>query len=85
MFTGTLTTGLPYSVLTDLPKVTLRPYSCTHRYATRLACNKKKRDSVQDCRKFLNWLPIEFRTKFKFMTVVFNALQKMDQATYKQN
>ena len=52
------------SVLTELPKSTLRPYDYTQRYAARLACNKTKRDSVQDCMKILHWLPIEFRTKF---------------------
>ena len=59
----------------DLPKVTLRPYNYIHRYAARLACNKTKRDSAQDCMKFLHWLPIEFRTKFKLMTVVFKNVQ----------
>ena len=41
----------------------------------RLACNKKKRDSAQDCMKMLHWLPIEFRTKFKLLTIVFKTLQ----------
>ena len=63
------------SVLTDLPKVTLRPYNYTQRYAARLPYNKTKRDSAQDCIKFLHWLPIEFSTKFKLMTIVFKALQ----------
>ena len=63
------------SVLTDLPKATLRPYNYTQRYAARLACNKKKRDSAQDCMKMLHWLPIEFRTKFKLLTIVFKTLQ----------
>ena len=36
------------SVLTDLPKATLRPYNYTQRYAARLACNKTKRDSARD-------------------------------------
>ena len=62
-------------VLTDLPKATLRPYNYTQRYAARLACNKKKRDSAQDCMKMLHWLPIEFRTKFKLLTIVFKTLQ----------
>ena len=62
------------SVLTDLPKSTLRPYDCTQRYAVRLACNKKKRDTVWDCMKILHWLLIEFRTKFKLMTIVFKTL-----------
>ena len=30
------------SVLTDLPKATLRPYNYTQQYAARLACNKTK-------------------------------------------
>ena len=59
------------SVLTDLPKATLRPYNYTQRYAARLACNKTKRDSAWDCMKILHWLPIEFRTKFKLLTIVF--------------
>ena len=62
------------SVLIELPKSTLRPYDYTHRYAARLACNKTKRDSVQDCMKILHWLPIEFRTKFKLMIIVFKTL-----------
>ena len=63
------------SVLTDLPKATLRPYNYTQRYAARLACNKTKRDSVCDCMKILHWLPIELRTKYKLLTIVFNTLQ----------
>ena len=47
----------------------------TQRYAARLACNKTKRDSAQDCMKILQWLPIEFRTKFKLLTIVFKTLQ----------
>ena len=63
------------SVLTDLPKATLRPYNYTHRYAARLACNKTKRDSAWDCMKILHWLLIEFRTKFELLTIVFKTLQ----------
>ena len=63
------------SVLTDLPKATLRPYNYTQRYAARVACNKKKWDSAQDCMKFLHWLPIEFRTRFKLLPIVFKTLQ----------
>ena len=63
------------SVLTDLPKATLRPYNYTQRYAARLACNKTKRDSARDRMKILHWLPIEFRTKFKLLTIVFKTLQ----------
>ena len=63
------------SVLTDLPKATLRPYNYTQRYAARLACNKTKRDSAWDCMKILHWLLIEFRTKFKLVTIVFKTLQ----------
>ena len=80
-------------VLTDLPKATLRPYNYTQRYAARLACNKKKRDSAQDCMKMLHWLPIEFRTKFKLLTIVFKTLQgngpshlrrKLNSMTYRR-
>ena len=63
------------SVLTDLPKATLRPYNYIQRYATRLACNKTKWDSAQDCMKFLHWLSIEFRTRFKLLAIVFKTLQ----------
>ena len=63
------------SVLTDLPKGTLRPYNYTQRYAARLACNQTKRDSAWGCMKILYWLPIEFRTKFKSFTIVFKTLQ----------
>ena len=63
------------SVLTDLPKATLRPYNYTQRYAVRLACNNTKRDSTWDCMKILHWLPIEFRTKFKLLTIVSKTLQ----------
>ena len=76
------------SVLTDLPKATLRPFNYIQRYAVRLACNKTKRNSSQDCMKLLHWLPIEYRTRFKLLTIVFKTLQlykKMDQATNKQN
>ena len=66
------------SVLTDLPKATLRPSNYTQRYAARLACNKTKRDSVRDSMKILHWLPIEFRTKFKLLTIVSNTLQGND-------
>ena len=63
------------SVLTDFPRDTLRAYNYTQRYAARLACNKTKRDSAWDCMKILHWLPIEFRTKFKLLTIVFKTLQ----------
>ena len=63
------------SVLTDIPKATLRPYNYTQRYAARVTCNKTKRDSAWDCMKILHWLPIEFRTKFKLLTIVFKTLQ----------
>ena len=63
------------SILTDLPKAILRPYNYTQRYAARLACNKTKRDSAQDCMKILHWLLIEFRAKFKLLTIVFKTLQ----------
>ena len=66
------------SVVMDLPKATPRPYNYTPRYAARLACNKTKtkRDSAQDCMKLLHWLPVEFRTKFKLLTIVFKTLQR---------
>ena len=64
------------SVLMDLPKATLGPCNYTQRHATMLACNKTKRDSAQDCMKFLHWLPIEFGTKFKLMAIVFKTLQR---------
>ena len=73
------------SVLMDLPKATLGPCNYTQRYATKLACNKTKRDSAQDCMKFLHGLPIEFNTKFKLMTIAFKTLQRMNQTTYTQN
>ena len=63
------------SVLTDLPKATLRPYNYTQTYSAGLAYNKIKRDSAQDCMKILHWLLIEFRTKFKLLTTVFKTLQ----------
>ena len=63
------------SVLTDLPMATLRLYNYTQRYAARLACNKTKRDSAWECMKILHWLPIESRTKFKLLTIVFKTLQ----------
>ena len=63
------------SALMDLPKATLRPYNYTQRYAAMLACNKTKRDSAQDCMKFLHWLLIAFRIKFKLLTIVFKTLQ----------
>ena len=63
------------SVLTDLPKTMLRPYNYTQRYAARLACNKTKRDSAWGCMKILHWILIEFRTKFKLLTIVFKTLQ----------
>ena len=63
------------SVLTDLPNATLRPNNYTQRYAARLVCNKTKKDSAWDCMKILHWLPIEFRTKFKLLTIVFKTLQ----------
>ena len=62
------------SVLTELPKSTLRPYDYTQRYAARLAGNKTKRECAQDCMKILHWLLIEFRTKFKLMIIVFKTL-----------
>ena len=40
-----------------------------------LAWNKTKRDSAWDCMKILHWLLIEFRTKFKLLTIVFKTLQ----------
>ena len=65
-----------HSVLMDLPKATLRPYNYTQGYTARLACNKTKRDSAQDCMEFLHWLPIEFRTKFKLLTIVSKTLKR---------
>ena len=64
-----------FSVLMDLRKATLRPYNYTERYTARLTCNKTKRDSAQDCMKFLHRLPTEFSTKFKLMAIVFKTLQ----------
>ena len=49
------------SVLTDLPKATLRPYNYIQRYAARLACNKTKRDSAQE--KVLPWMHLSIREK----------------------
>ena len=63
------------SVLMALPRATLRSYNYTQRYAARLVCNKTKKNSAQDCMKFLHWLPIEFRTKFELLTIVFKPLQ----------
>ena len=63
------------SFLMDLPKATLRPFNYAQRYAARFACNKTKRESAQDCMKFLHWLPIDFRTKFKLLAIVFKTLQ----------
>ena len=54
------------SVLTNLPKATLRPYNYTQ-----ICCQA----SAWDCMKMLHWLQIEFRTKFKLLTIVFKTIQ----------
>ena len=63
------------AVLTYLPRATLRPFNSTQRYIARLACNKTKRDSAQYCMKFLHWLPIEYKARFKLLIIIFKTLQ----------
>ena len=46
---------------------------------------KQKRGSEQDCTGFLHWLPIEFRTKFKLMKIMFKTSKEMVQTIFKQN
>ena len=63
------------SLLYGLPQVTIHRMQCIQNICARLILRKTNRDSITDCMKTLHWLPIEYRIKFKILTLMFKCLR----------
>ena len=63
------------SILSRAPTTTVKPYQTAQNFAARVAYKKSRREDVYTCLQELHWLPIKFRTIFKLLTIVYNALQ----------
>ena len=63
------------SILSRAPTTTVKPYETTPNLAARVAYKKSRREGVYTYLQELHWLPIKYRTIFKLLTVVYNALQ----------
>ena len=63
------------SLLYGLPQVTIQRMQCIQNICARLILRKTNRDSIMDCMKTLHWLPIEYRIKFKILTLTFKCLR----------
>ena len=63
------------SILSRAPTTTVKPYQTTQNFVARVAYKKSRREDVYTCLQELHWLPVKYRTIFKLLTVVYNALQ----------
>ena len=63
------------SLLYGLPQVTIHRMQHIQNICARLILRKTNRDSITDCMKTLHWLPIEYRIKFKILTLMFKCLK----------
>ena len=63
------------SLLYGLPQVTIHRMQHIQNICARLILRKTNRDSITDCMKTLHWLPIEYRIKFKILTLTFKCLR----------
>ena len=63
------------SILSWAPATTVKPYQTIQNFAARIVYKKSKREDVCTCLQESHWLPIKYRTIFKLLTVVYNALQ----------
>ena len=62
------------SLLSRTPKAIIKPYQTVQHFAVRVAYKKSRRDDVCMCLQQLHWLPVKYRTVFKLLTVVYNAV-----------
>ena len=63
------------SIVSRAPTTTMKPYQTIQNFAARIAYKKQRREDVYTCQQELHWLPIKYRTKFKLLIIVYNALQ----------
>ena len=63
------------SILSRAPTTIVKPYQTTQNFAARIAYKKSKRQDVYTCLQKLHLLPMKYRTIFKLLTIVYNALQ----------
>ena len=63
------------SILSRAPTTAVKPYQTTQNFAARVAYKKSRREDVYTCLQELHWLPMKYRTIFKLLTIVYNALQ----------
>ena len=63
------------SPLYGLSQVTIHRMQHIQNICARLILRKANRDSITDCIKTLHWLPIEYRIKFKILTLTFKCLK----------
>ena len=63
------------SILSRTLTTTITPYQTIQNFAARIAYKKSRREHVYTCLQELHWLPVKYRSKFKLLTIVYNALQ----------
>ena len=63
------------SILTRAPTTTMKPYQTTQNFAARITYKKSRRKDGYICLQELHCIPIKYRTIFKLLTIVYNALQ----------
>jgi hypothetical protein len=62
------------SLLYGVPKSLIRKLQLIQNSAARLIARKRKFDHVEQIRKELHWLPIEFRIQYKILVLTFKAI-----------
>ena len=62
------------SILSRAPTTTVKPCQTTQNFAARITYKRSRRGDVYTCLQELHWLPVKYRTIFKLLTIVYNAL-----------
>ena len=62
------------SILSRTLKTIIKPYQTVQNLVARVAYKKSRREDVYMCLQQLHWLPIKYRTMFKFLTIAYNAV-----------
>ena len=63
------------SILTNRSCSSIKPYQNVQNFAARITLKIPRRDSIHQGLKTLHWLPVQFRTIFKLLCLVYNGLK----------
>ena len=62
------------SLFAALPETSLKPLQATQNFAAKVLTNRSKYQSNTEALMELHWLPVEFRVKYKLLTIVYKCL-----------